>query len=126
MVATSDKPYPKLVALPNDAAERVLALDCARLLAPAGPIPLTGALSNIAHHRFTDLTAALLTQIDATVIVMPLFSADHDALSMIEALQALGFTGRILVIAPALPRPALVERELRAAGPGTRLTLVTP
>ena len=25
-----------------------------------------------------------------------------------------------------LPRPALVERELRAAGPGTRLVLVTP
>lgn len=122
MVASPGKTYPKLVALPTAAAEQVLALDCARLLAPAGPIPLEG----VTHRRFADLTAALLAEVTPAVVIMPLFAPEHDALSMIEALEALAFTGRIMVVAPALPRPKLVERELRAAGPGERLTLVTP
>jgi hypothetical protein len=39
-------------------------------------------------------------------------------------LQALGFGGAITVLSPRLPRPLLVEAELRALGPGHRLTLL--
>ena len=122
MVANRSTSYPRLVDLPTGDAERVLALDCARLMVPDGPIPLQG----VAHRRFVELSAALLAEVAPSVVVMPLFSADQDAMAVIEALEGMGFKGRILVIAPALPRPALVERELRAAGPGERLTLVTP
>ena len=114
--------YPRLDDLPTGDADRVLALDCTGLLAPEGPIALNGVI----NRRFADLGAALLDELKPTVVVMPLFYLDQDAMTVVEALQAMGFSGRILVIAPQLPRPALVERELRAAGPGERLTLVSP
>ncbi len=122
MVPPRSNPYPRLADLPQAAEEGFLALECTGLLAPDGPIALNG----VVHCRFDALTAALLHQIAPSTIVMPLFAADHDALTMVEALEALHFTGRILVIAPHLPRPQLVERELRAAGPGPRLLLVSP
>ena len=122
MVPHQPNHYPRLVDLPQAAEERFLALECARLIAPDGPIPLP----NVVHCRFDQLTAARLAEIAPTTIVLPLFAAEHDALFMVEALEALHFTGRILVMAPHLPRPQLVERELRAAGPGARLLLVSP
>lgn len=121
MASIHGSSYPRLADLPQG-GERVLALEAADLIAPNGPIPLEG----VAHRRFAELRPALLAELAPTVVVMPLFSAGQDALSMIEALEAAGFAGRILVIAPTLPRPRLVERELRAAGPGDRLTLMTP
>ena len=45
---------------------------------------------------------------------------------MVEALMHLGYAGAISVIAPRLPDRAMVERELRALGPGLRLRLVSP
>ena len=113
--------YPRLVDLKTDAAERFLALNCAGLIAPAGPVPLP----NTRHHRFDDLDAALLAEVDPHAIVLPLIAGRHDALAMVERIEQLGYLGRILVIAPYLPQPQLVEAELRAAGPGTRLLLVS-
>jgi hypothetical protein len=110
-----------LVDLPTDAADRFLALDCAGLIAPMGPIPLP----NTRHLGFADLDLALLTEAAPHTVVMPLFAGPHDALTMIERLEKLGYNGRILVIAPRLPQPRLVERELRAAGTGNRLLLVS-
>lgn len=114
--------YPRLAALTQGAAERILALDCARVLAPRGPIPLPGAV----HHLFAHLDADLLADLMPSVVVTRLFAGYYDAVSVIERLAELDYTGRIFVIAPALPRPHLVEHELRAAGPGARLMLVTP
>lgn len=114
--------YPRLVTLSAGAEDRFLALDCAGLMAPYGPIPLPGAV----HHRFVDLDEDLLTAVMPTVVVIRLFAGPYDATAAIERLAELGFGGRIFVIAPALPRPHLVERELREAGPGPRLTLITP
>lgn len=122
MVTSPSTSYPNLTALPRIAAEQILALDCTLLSAHAGVIPLEG----VNHHTFNALTAEMLAKLAPTVVIMPLFTTEHDALAMVEALEALSFTGRIVVMAPALPNPKLVERELRAAGPGVRLTLVTP
>ena len=122
MVAPPPVSYPTLSDLSRSAEDRLLALDCSRLIEPQGPIPLSG----VTHLRFSALTRTDLEALDPTAVVMPLFSADQDALSMVETLEEMGFRGRILVIAPALPRPQLVERELRAAGPGLRLMLVSP
>ncbi len=122
MQTACPKAFPRLVDLPSLGVERILALECERLIAPRGPIPL----ENVTHRRCVDLTAELLAEVAPTAVIMPLFAGAHDALSMIETLEALGYLGRILVIAPPLPRPALVERELRSAGPGLRLMLVQP
>lgn len=113
---------PRLVDQAQAVAERLLALDCTGLIAPEGPMDLPG----VVHLRFAALTPAALRDIAPATVVLPLFAAEDDALTMVETLEAMGFCGRILVIAPHLPRPDLVERELRAAGPGLRLMLVSP
>lgn len=102
--------------------EGTLACDCEALLGPDGPMPLTG----VTHVRFAGLTAALMDRLRPSHVIAPLFSPDHDATAVIERLGELGYSGRITILAPPLPRPALVERELRALGPGARLTLVSP
>jgi hypothetical protein len=122
MVAHPPNACPRLSDLPQGADDRCVALDCAGLFAPDGPIPLNG----VQHVPFAGLTAARLRELAPTIVILPLFSATHDAIAVVETLQAFGFSGRIMVIAPNLPRPQLVERELRAAGPGTRLMLVSP
>lgn len=122
MVLAGPTSYPTLVDLQGSAEDRFLALECAGLIAPLGPI----ALPNVTHLDFAGLTGAMLEALAPTTIVMPLFAGPHDALTMVEALEEIGFAGRILVIAPHLPRPQLVERELRAAGPQGRLQLVSP
>ncbi len=122
MVVPTPNSYPRLIDLPSSAEDRVVALECAGLIAPSGPIPL----QNVTHLMFGTLNRGVLTAHAPTIIVMPLFAGQHDALSMVETLEHFGYRGRIFVIAPPLPRPALVERELRAAGPGDRLMLVSP
>lgn len=114
--------YPRLAELPAAREERVLALDCQGLIAPKGPIPLPGAV----QRASAELSAALIAELQPERIVLPLFAGPCDAMTVIEELEALGYRGKIVVIAPRLPKPALVERELRAAGPGERLFLVTP
>lgn len=47
-----------------------------------------------------------------------------DAVALVERLQMLGYDGRIAVVVPRLPRPDLLQAELRALGPGGRLTLI--
>ena len=71
------------------------------------------------------MTATTLARLAPTTVVMPLFGQKQDALTLIAALQRLGYRGRILVIGPALPDPAMVQTELRAAGPQDRLTLIS-
>ena len=119
-MASRKKPDSSL-PLPDEGAV-VLALDCLYLLDATGPLPMIG----VVHRRYSDLGPALLTELQPTRIILPLFAADYDAMAAIEQLQRLQFAGQITVIAPDLPRPRLVERELRASGPGARLSLISP
>lgn len=71
----------------------------------------------------------VLAKVDPHLVICALFSVqqtggDYDVVALIERLQVLGYRGRIAVLGPHLPRPDLVEAELRAIGPGTRLTLI--
>jgi len=119
-MAETPKTSPKSLAIAE--GEIVLALDCQALLAADGPLPMPGVI----HRDYSDLGADLLARIAPTRVILPLFTTGHDAVAAIEALERLGFGGLITVIGPDLPRPRLVERELRAAGPGQRLTLISP
>lgn len=77
----------------------------------------------LVHLRFAGLTAAALIEIAPGCVIMPLFARGHDAMQVIEQLEDWGFDQAMIVLARALPRPAMVEAELRSLGPGQRLTL---
>lgn len=100
----------------------MIALDCKLFFGPDGPLHLAG----ITHVEIEALTARILSALQPELVVLPLFGPVHDAASYIERLQELGYDRRITVLAPPLPRPALVERELRDLGPGARLVLISP
>ena len=112
------KPHPLL----NADKDSILALDCMPLMDEGGPLPMTG----VQHWHFADLTAEVLQNLGPTHIYLPLFASGYDAIAAVEVLEKLGYFGKITVIAPNLPRPRLVERELRTLGPGLRLTLISP
>jgi hypothetical protein len=107
------------LATPND-AETVLALNCEIFLGPQGPLPMTG----VTHLTLTQLDAALLRRLQPSHVILPLFTDDHDATTAIERLVELGYTGKVTVLAPKLPNPRLVEREL--ASLGLAVTLISP
>jgi hypothetical protein len=100
----------------------VVGLECADLLGTSGPLAATG----IVHVRSGRLTAGFVATVRPACVILPLFAMGFDAMSEIEALHAMGYTGRIAVLAPPLPNPRLVEQELRALGPGARLVLISP
>ena len=102
--------------------QRVVAIECDLLLGPDGTFPIPGTL----YIRFADLDAAFMTQNQPGLMIIPLFAAGYDAITVTERLQDLGYAGRIAVMAPNLPKPKLVEAELRAIGPGERLSLISP
>lgn len=90
------------------------------LTAQDGPVMTT-------HLRVLD--QGVLGLSDPHLVVCALFApmfddSGEDAVALIERLQTLGYGGRIAVLGPDLPRPDLVEAELRALGPGARLTLI--
>ena len=101
---------------------KALALDCEVLLGPNGPLPM----AEVTHMRFAQLTVEILSAIRPGMIILPLFSVDYDAACAVEILEAMGFTGVVTVLAPELPKPRVVERELRSLCPGMRLTLISP
>lgn len=104
------------------AGERVIALDCDFLAGPAGQFALEG----LTHLRLDALSLDLLASLEPSLIILPLFAATYDAAKGIEVLEGLGYKGKLVVLAPALPKPRLVEAELRGLGPSARLTLVSP
>ena len=80
----------------------------------------------VATARLAELDAALLARVRPDQVLLPLLSPGHDATAVVERLQAIGYAGLITVVAPRLPDAPMVEAELRALGPGPRLTLLTP
>ena len=98
-----------------------LAIACEAVLVAQGPT----ALRPITHIGFKELTYATLKHLSPTTVVIPLFSQAADAFEMVTTLESFGYMHRIMVIAPALPNPAMVEDELRALGPHQRLTLMS-
>lgn len=87
---------------------------------------LDGAALTVASVRlaFGRLTARALLSIRPDEIACALFTDDYDAAQVVQRLEHLGYRGLITVIAPPLPRPRMVEQELRHLGPGARLRLL--
>ncbi len=74
---------------------------------------------------FEELDAACLSQINPELLVFPLFSAGWDAALVLLRLKSLGYRGTCLVLAPNLPRPKMVEQELRAICPNMQIKVIT-
>ena len=101
-------------------AEVIVALNCEAFLGPQGPLPMTG----VTHLTLAGVDADLLRRLQPSLVIMLLFTADHDATTAIERLVALGYCGHVTILAPKLPNPRLVERELASLGLG--VTLISP
>lgn len=84
--------------------------------------PLEGRIVSLPLSR---LDAAELARLAPDIISCALLSGKFDAIDVINRLGELDYTGQIVVIAECLPNPGLVERELRAFGPGLRLHLLS-
>ena len=80
------------------------------------------ALRQIEH---SDLGTVCAEMQGPAIVACPLISGDTDALSVIGTLQGAGFQGTLLVVAPPLPDPRMVERELRDAASGLSLRLLS-
>lgn len=82
----------------------------------------TGGASVI-RIPFRALTRPFLTETRATVVLGALVSPQLDAMQIAERLGELGFRGTLRLLAPALPNPTLVAREIRSASGSKDLTV---
>ena len=86
-------------------------------------VPL-GLRGRIIPVKLSNLDQAEIARLQPDVVACTLISTANDAALIIEKLQTLGYAGQIVVISEPLPDPRLVQRELRALGPGSRLNLL--
>lgn len=113
-------PFPVPASALAIASERLLCIDLG-----ANATGLSHDAEGAVHTAaLPALTADLLALVRPDRVICALFGSTQDACAVIERLQALEYGGQITVISPALPRPKLVEAELRAMGPAQRLTLL--
>ncbi|GLS87636.1 hypothetical protein GCM10010873_26100 [Cypionkella aquatica] len=73
---------------------------------------------------FVQLTEDELARIAPDLVVFPLFTATLDATIVLTKLNALGYRGRCLILTPRLPKPKLIETELRAYSGAIQLELL--
>ena len=70
------------------------------------------------------LDAVLLATMAPDKVICPLFAQDYDALVVAQILSRLGFGGTLVVVAPDLPNPRMVEREIRNQAGGIKVAVV--
>ena len=70
------------------------------------------------------IDAALLKSLKPGRVLCPLFTAEFDALLVATHLRKLDFAGTLVVVAPDLPNPRMVERELRNQSGGLTVKVV--
>lgn len=73
---------------------------------------------------FAAITAGVFDRIDPLAVGLALFCPRVDATVVLERLLRIGYRGRILVLAPPLPDPRLVQRDLAALFPALRLRVL--
>ncbi len=97
-----------------------------RLVLVAAPelVALAGRRRPPPPVGLTAFTPAFLDQAAPAAIGLAVFAGKPDAFLVVQHLARLGYRGRVIALAPPLPRRSLVERELRAQAPGLRLRLV--
>lgn len=74
---------------------------------------------------FAQLCPEELARIAPDLVVFPLFSASLDAIVVLTRLNELGYNGHCLVLTPRLPKPHLIEAELRGYMGAMQVQLLT-
>jgi hypothetical protein len=74
---------------------------------------------------FAELTKSNLADFAPDLVICQLISATHDAPMILEQLNACGYQGECYVLSPHLPRPHLVEAELRESAGNIMVKLIT-
>ena len=70
------------------------------------------------------IDSVLLATMAPDKVICPLFADDYDALVVAQLLTKLGFGGTLVVVAPDLPNPRMVEREIRNQAGGLKVAIV--
>lgn len=70
------------------------------------------------------IDAVLLATMAPDKVICPLFAENYDALVVAQLLTRLGFGGTLVVVAPDLPNPRMVEREIRNQAGGLKVAVV--
>ena len=78
----------------------------------------------VAVERPESIDAVLLATMQPDKVICPMIGKDYDALLVATHLRALNFTGTLVVVAPDLPNPRMVEREIRNQSGGLRVSVV--
>ena len=74
---------------------------------------------------FAQLCPEELARIAPDLVVFPLFNATLDAIVVLTRLNELGYNGRCLVLTPRLPKPHLIDAELRSYKGAMEVQLLT-
>jgi hypothetical protein len=74
---------------------------------------------------FALLCAEELALTAPDLVVFPLVSATLDAIVVLTRLNELGYKGRCLILTPRLPKPHLIEAELRSYQGAMQIQLLT-
>ena len=89
--------------------------DVARWIAQGEELPRHGGLL---FADFWEVTPELLSTVAPSVVLAPLLARGFDCVDLGGRLFDCGFIGRYIIMAPSLPDPNLVLRELRSLFPG--------
>jgi hypothetical protein len=106
-------------------SEQVAALPRRVLYISAVDMTTQFAGHEIVSLPFERLDAASLAAAAPELVIFPLFAGMLDAAQILTALAELGYRGDCLVMAPPLPKPQMIEHELRGLCPGVSLRLVS-
>lgn len=80
---------------------------------------------SVIHASYGAVSPVLLAQVRPDCVACPLLAAEFDAAQLAQRLEQIGFVGRLLVMAPALPDRRMVAREIASAAPGLRVEILT-
>jgi len=72
---------------------------------------------DVAFAEYFELDSTLLELVQPEIVLSPVFSSNFDCADLSLRLSDLGFTGSYRALATELPRPAMVEREIRVLCP---------
>jgi hypothetical protein len=118
----SEKLLPHVQTDPPAPGPRVLVVGP---VAGPGDLPAAcGRAESIVALPWARLSAAVVAEIAPGLVIAPLMAEGVDFLDIGARLRAAGYAGPVHVLAPPLPDPAAVLRELRCQFPGLDLTIL--
>lgn len=80
---------------------------------------------NISFVAFSDVTALLLEQLRPETVVSPALARAFDCIDLALRLSALEFRGSYRATAFGLPKPQVIEAEIRQLCPGLDFEIIT-